>query len=334
MGRRFDVRKALALLALVNALSLIWTGMATGFESVMLSRVLAGAAAGPVLPLSQALIALRSRPQNRGAQMGIIQAFGGSLIGAILGPLLLIPVASAWGWRAPFWASGFVCLIAAGGLWASARTHLVNVTPDQAQVPSRARAVTTRSRRNLLLCCGLSALLVSWLVITVTFVPVFLVDTLRWPPDRMGIAMSGFGVASMVSAVVIPSMSDRIGRRAAILLCSCGGALAGLAICLGGGSAWGLVAVIIVGIAGGAFPLFMAAIPAESAPPYRVASWIALVQGVGEILGGVAAPLLAGVAADRFGPRSAVGAAAACVAAAALISLLLLETNPKVRATA
>ncbi len=332
IGRGMDVRKALAMLVLLNAVSLFWTGFASSFWSVMLSRILAGAAAGPVMPLSQALIALRSDPINRGAQMGVIQAFGGSLIGAILAPLLLVPVANAWGWRAPFWVSGVVCLMSCLALWTSPSLFMPQSAARPEATLSRSPILPARSTRNLLLCCSLSVLLVSWLVITITFVPIFLVDTLGWSPGRLGIAMSGFGVTSMLGAIFIPSMSDRMGRRSAILICTLGGSLAALAICVADGLAFGtLSAVIIVGVAGGTFPLFMAAIPAESAPVNRVASWIALVQGVGEILGGVAAPLLAGIAADRFGSRTAVAAAAACVVAATIISPLLMETNPRLR---
>lgn len=332
IGNRMDARVALALLSVLNALSLFWSALATSFWSMMASRVVAGAAAGPVMPRSQALIALRSAPENRGRRMGLMQAFGGSLLGAILAPILLIPIANAWGWRLSFGVAGAGCVATALLLWGSRQAFASVATENRAADVAVANTVSTGSVRNLLLCCIVSASMVSWLVITTTFVPTFLVGALGWTAYRMGIAMSGFGVTSMLSAILVPLMSDRIGRRPAVVMCASVGGLAALGICMAGGDDFASIATVMtVGIAGGTFPLFMAAIPAECAPVGRVAAWIALVQGVGEIVGGVVAPVLAGLAADRFGSRAAISMAAACVCAGTLASLFLLETNPRGR---
>jgi MFS family permease len=142
----------------------------------------------------------------------------------------------------------------------------------------------------------------------------------------MGVAMSGFGITSMLSALILPWLSDRIGRRSAITVGAGLGAVAALLIA-SSSSTTALLAVIGVGIAGGTFPLFIAAIPSESAPGGRAASWIAVVQGVGEICGGMLGPLITGSIADLYGPRAAVETAAACVCLAAGVSFVLIETN-------
>jgi ACS family hexuronate transporter-like MFS transporter len=324
---RYSARTVLMALAVVGALSLLWTAFSTDFWSALASRLLAGAAAGPVMPLSQALIARRSSLENRGTRMGAMQAFGGSLIGAILAPALLVPAAAAWGGRAAFVVAAGCCLSALVFLWMGSRAFAGGVDPLCAGATTASESRGTCSTRNLVLCCLVSALMVGWLIVTVTFLPAFLVGSLHWPASRMGIAMSGFGVVSLLSTAFVPALSDRYGRRRVMTLCACLGTFAAFGIwCAGAGFA-SLLLAMSVGVAGGTFPLFMAAIPAESAPRSSVAAWIGAVQGVGELIGGVAAPMAAGLAADKFGPPAALLLAATCVGTAAVASFFFRETN-------
>lgn len=327
--RRMNTWTALAALAMLDAASLFGTAVATSFWAVMVFRLVAGGAGGPAMPLSAARIARGSSPRNRGQRMGVIQAFGGGLIGAILAPLCLIGLADAWGWRVPFAAAGVICAAAGGLLWFGARALALDVPDTAPSATGTSGTAGVQSRRNVVLCCIVSALMVGWLVVTTTFLPTFLVGTLGWSFSRTALAMSGFGFTSMMSAVVAPLISDRVGRRPALVGCTLVGGITAVGVCLLRSDSPQLLGMVAgVGIAGGAFPIFMAAIPAESAVAGRVAAGIALVQGVGEVLGGVAAPLIAGYAGDQLGARAMVWVATVCVCAAALVSCLVLETNP------
>jgi MFS family permease len=329
-ARRYEARTVLVVLSALNALSLFWTAAAASFASALASRLLAGAASGPVIPLSQAWVARRSVAANRGARMGALQGLGGSLIGGFVAPALLVPVATLYGSRAAFATAGAFCGLAALLLWRGARSFAT--AAGEGAVPAvKDDDGPARSPKNLRLCCLVSALMVGWLIITITFLPGFALHSLHWSAARMAVAMSGFGVMSLLSTVAVPALSDRFGRRAALSACAGIGALAALGVWGAGGGMAAFVAVIAVGIAGGTFPLFMAAIPAESARRSQVATWIGIVQGVGEVLGGVIAPLLAGVAADRFGPPAALSIATLCVCSAAIVTLFFRETHPAAR---
>jgi MFS family permease len=324
---RFGTQRVLAALSLVGALALFWTAAATGFASALASRLVAGATAGPVMPLSQALVAVHSTPANRGARMGTMQAVGGSLIGNILAPAILVPVAVAWGGRTALVAAGACCLLVAAVVIVNAvRQHDRGEAPG-AVIVARPSARRSYATRNLWVCCLLSVLLIGWLIVVLTFLPTFLMRTLGWSGARMGFVLGGFGVVSMAASIALPAFSDRVGRRRAMLTGAATGALAAFAAWHGVGGTGTAIAAMCIGVAGGTFPLFMAAIPAESAPAGRTAAWIGRVQATGEIVGGGAAPLLAGIAADRFAPSSALLIAAACVAAAAVVSLALVETH-------
>lgn len=330
---RFNTLGLLLGLCLLDALSLAWAAAAQSFPTLLLARILTGVAAGPVLPLSQALIARRGGAGNRGLRMGTTQALGGSLIGGILAPWFIIPLSQGYHWPTAFLGTAACCLVS-GFLLRLLPRHPGDPLQGEPTADSAATAFeTTRtSPRNVGLCCSISALMVGWLVIVFTFLPTVLIRGLNWPATRASVAMSGIGVVSLLSSVIVPSLSDRVGRRPALVVAAAAGALATAGIAAAtAGRPIDLVLLSLTGIAGGTFPLFMGTISAESAKPGQAALAIAWVQGVGETIGGLLAPILAGLAADRFGIINTVWIAACCAAAATAVGWFLTETRPTLR---
>ena len=78
----------------------------------------------------------------------------------------------------------------------------------------------------------------------------------------------------------------------------------------------------------GIFPLFMATVPSESVDPRYVATALGLSMGLGEALGGVLAPSLAGVAADAVGLQAPIWIMAGLSLASFVIAMFLKETAP------
>jgi fucose permease len=95
------------------------------------------------------------------------------------------------------------------------------------------------------------------------------------------------------------------------------------------GSAYALAALVFVGwSASGTFPLFMGTIPSETIPARYVATALGLVMGIGEVLGGVSGPAIAGWAADRYGLRVPILMQAGCAVIGTFLALFLTETAP------
>lgn len=83
----------------------------------------------------------------------------------------------------------------------------------------------------------------------------------------------------------------------------------------------------------GFHPLFMSAVPAESVPPKYVGFSIGLIMGVGEIFGGVLAPIIAGYLADTVSVQAPLWICVFSALAATLFSMFIRETAPaKVKA--
>ena len=78
----------------------------------------------------------------------------------------------------------------------------------------------------------------------------------------------------------------------------------------------------------GCFPIVLATIPSETVPRLYVAQTLGLVMGIGELVGGFAAPAIAGWSADRFGLQSPFLIAAGASFIAGCIAFLLIETAP------
>jgi MFS family permease len=146
----------------------------------------------------------------------------------------------------------------------------------------------------------------------------------------MSILMAVLGVSSgLFGAFIGPGLSDRLGRKPVVILFSLVGGIAPLALLNFNGSFVLLNILCFLGwSASGAFVLVMATIPAESIPPRYIASVVGLTQGVGEIAGGMLAPLLAGRMADRFNLAAPLVLMAACAITASVLACLLKETAP------
>jgi len=82
------------------------SGMAIGFGTLLIARLVMGLAEGPVIPLAQIFVERESSPSRLGINVGIVQAVGGALFGSILAPVILIQIAENMGWRTAFYIAG------------------------------------------------------------------------------------------------------------------------------------------------------------------------------------------------------------------------------------
>lgn len=107
-------RKKYLLLAVVifSACSFI-SGLAASFAFLLMTRIIMGFAEGPVLPLSQSIMVSASTEKRRGFNMGFMQSFGSNLLGTMLAPIILVALATSYGWRNAFFIAGVPGLILA-----------------------------------------------------------------------------------------------------------------------------------------------------------------------------------------------------------------------------
>lgn len=310
------------------------SGLVGGFASLIAFRALMGIAEGPVLPLSQSLMVESSTPSRRGLNMGLLQGSAAGLLGAMVGPPVVISIATAYGWREAFYVSCVPGLLIAFCIWRWVReVPPGGVQHVQAEAGAHRAGVSRWSllkERNILLCVLISCFFLTWFIVIISFAPTFLVSGRHFSAADMGVVMTCLGAAWVFWGFAVPAISDRIGRKPTMIVFALISATCPIAM-VHIGSIWALGAFVFATYTGlGCFTLFMATIPAETVPPRAIASALGLIMGAGELIGGFVAPTAAGFAADRYGLSFAMWLSACGAIVACLLSFGLVETAPAV----
>lgn len=311
------------------------TGFAQSFGFLLAARMLMGVAEGGVMPISHAMIVTEVDPERRGTAQGIAQNFGSNLLGSFVAPMLLIPIAVAYGWHHAFFLAAAPGLITAALIWFTLREP-----PRPPRVPA-ARAqkqswLSVLKVRNVLVCCILAILLVSYLVVCWSFIPNYLVQIRGFDPDSGAKwLLATLGISATIGSFAVAGLSDRIGRRPVMIALPFLGVILPLGAMYFDGPYWALLGIFFLGWGlVGIFPLFMATVPSESVAPARVATALGLCMSAGEVIGGAFSPILAGAAQDAWGRSMPLWIMVGLTVAAGFTAMLLEETAPRKRRTA
>jgi MFS transporter, ACS family, hexuronate transporter len=334
VGRLSDVlgrRKLILVIAafIFSAASML-SGWVTSFSMLLVTRLMMGFAEGGVMPISQALISAEIDPARRGLAMGIAQNFGANLLSNFLGPIVVVSFGLAFGWRNAFYLAALPGVVAAVlMLW------LIRDPPRElvAPLPTAAAGAggAAWKHRNVLLCVGMSISLVAFIVVFAIFMPLYLVNVRGLPQGVMAWLMSMFGLTSMAFAFLVPGSSDVLGRRPVVISMSLIAALIPLGALFVHQPLWLVFVLFALGAAtSGVFPLAMATIPSETVPPQQLATVLGLTMGLGEIIGGVFAPTLAGRAADSSGLGATLWILIGLSVTTGVLAYFIEETAPRV----
>jgi MFS transporter, ACS family, hexuronate transporter len=328
---RFGRLKLMLVVATIGfSLASVLSGFASSFIWLLGSRLLMGVAEGGIMPITQTLIAAEVPGERRGLAQGITQNFGANLLANTLGPLIIVGMAVHFGWRNAF----FLAALPGIGMAFLIATLVREPTAAPSPAVGRGSFADLLRDRAMLLCIAISTLLVAYLMVLFTFTPLYLIRVRGFDVQHMSWIMSSFGVASMAVAFLVPGASDRFGRKPVILTASSLGLVLPLGLLFIGGSQISpLMACIAVGSAlSGVFPLAMATIPSEIVGPARTATAMSLTMGISEIVGGVLAPMAAGLMADRAGLGVTLWILVGIIVAIIVLAAMLSETAPAVLA--
>ena len=327
---RSGLRKPFLLVSVVVfSLCSALSGVAATFMMLLLARIIMGFAEGPFLPICFSIMNVESSPKRRGVNAGLMQNFFASLLGTTLAPLVLPWLADAYTWRTAFYLSAVPGLICAVLIWLFVKEPKPAAQEAAVTSADRPGMFAMLRQRSILVCSGISVFMISWYLVGIIFLPVFFTVVKGMSPDVAGQVVAPMGIATMICGFVVPWISDRVGRKPAMIIFTFVGLVTPIAALHFNGPQWMLSLLLLIGwTASGSFAVFMGVIPSETVPKALAASSMGLVVGAGEIVGGVLSPTISGWIADQTSLVAHMVVMMVCALCGGLLSLFLKETAP------
>jgi MFS family permease len=313
------------------SLSSISSALATTFTILLVTRLLMGLSEGPTLPLIQSFIAKESSKNRLGFNMGFLQSFGSTLFGFMIAPVVLVLLAEKFGWRSAFLIAGIPGLIIAFVNWKFLRKSTVENTIENTQ-KSEDKSLSFKEiwkYRNMRIGILISCCMMTWLNCNIAFLPKYFIEEQHITEGEIGTIMGLMGLSSLLSGIIIPTLSDRFGRKPFVIIFAFVGVFYPLAILYLQNSGFQIPVMFITYFFFGAFPVVLSAIPSEIIPMHSTGKAIGMLGGAGEIVGGMIAPLVAGILADKYGISIPFYVAGFAALVAGIASFMLIETKVK-----
>lgn len=331
-------RRSLLIPAVFVFSILSWvSGLARNFDQLLLIRALMGVAGGPCWSIMAAVIEESSHPKRRGRNVGIVVS-AAALVGLAAAPVLATQIAARFSWRWAFFVAGVPGVILGVLIWKYVKE------PEREAVEGGhhhgrvglADYFRILRIRNMWLCCVGAAGIMAWLFLLNVFAPVYITGVVHQSPTTAGFLLGAGGLGSFVLGFVFPALSDRIGRKSALLILAAMSTVVPIALQIRFLYAhlWLLAAIVFLANGGQAiFALILVLVPTESVPVELAATAIGLSTLVGELVGATVAPTVGGALAADYGLGLTLWASAAGAALVFLVSLFLQKTaRPRIAA--
>jgi len=326
VGRRPILIPAVFAFSLLSWLS----GTVHSYHQLLLVRALMGIAEGPTWSIMTALVEESSSPERRGRNIGIVVS-AGALVGLAATPILTTQIAAHFGWRWAFFVAGIPGFITGLLIWRFVKEPAKKEGGEfHGHKPRLGDYVSILRYRNIWLCCIGATGFIGWLFLNSVFAPLYITEVAHQSGTTAGFLLGASGLGSFILGFLLPSLSDRWGRKPVLLLMAAMSAIVPLALSFRPLYAfpWILAAIIFLTNAGqGIAALVMVVIPTESVPPQFAATSIGLATLSGEVFGATVAPVLGGALAQTHGLAAPLWMSAGGAAIVFLSALFLTESS-------
>jgi predicted MFS family arabinose efflux permease len=207
---RYDRRSALGLAMLGLAVGTLCGGLAQGFWSLVIARIVAGAFGGPATALAFAIVGDVVPVERRGKALGtVMTAFS---VSSILGVPAGLEIARHLGWRAPFFLVGASCIV----ITVLAVTRLPSLRGHLDQRQYRGPAAPLFDSLSLTSLLGTAVTMVGVFAV-IPNLSAFLQHNLGYPRQDLGLLYLVGGIVTFMSTRQIGILVDRFGATRMIL---------------------------------------------------------------------------------------------------------------------
>jgi MFS family permease len=323
VGHRRVIIPAIIVFSLLAGLS----GLATGVGSLILIRAVMGFAEGAYTPASIIATLDASKPTRHGRNIGI-QQMALPLFGLGIAPIFVTQLLKVLPWHWIFAVVSIPGLLVAYLMLKVLR----NTQPTVAVLHDAATHTWTDvfGYRNIPLnIVGMLCWLTCLVVLSALF-PSYLIDYLHLSMQQMGYVLSAIGFGGTLGTLLMPALSDKLGRKP-VMICSVIGAAVFLFLLMHTGANPTLLFIYLTLTLLFIFSMItltVGPLSAESVPVKLMSTASGLVVGIGEVFGGGFAPALAGYIAKHFGIQYIMHLGLAALAVGFVVALSLKETAP------
>ena len=301
LSDRYGRKRVLVPAVLIFSLLVAGTGLATGLFSLLLIRGLMGLAEGAYVPSSIVATIEASKPSRMGLNIGI-QQMAAPFVGLGLGPVIgiaLLDVLPSWHWV-------FAVIALPGLVLAYVMSKVMRESQGSVQAIQSAEQVSFKDilpiksvwvHTLVMVCMFTSAIPLA------IFFPNYMTDYLHLSLESMSQMMIGLGLGSLTGTVILPALSDRLGRKPLMVV----GTLVSV-VCV----AW-LPTIQLAGMElfaaiflisfmnAGVIAITIGPLTHLTTPAHLVGTATGVGVGAAEMIGGAIAPAIAGAMAQHIG---------------------------------
>jgi predicted MFS family arabinose efflux permease len=168
------------------------------------------------------------------------------------------------------------------------------------------------------------------LVVLSALFPSYLIDYLHLSMQQMGYVLSAIGFGGTLGTVLMPTLSDRLGRKPVMVLSVVGAAIFLFLLSRAGPNPTALFAYLMLTLlfVFSMITLTVGPLSAESVPATLMSTASGLVVGIGEVFGGGLAPAIAGYVAKHYGVQYILYLGFIALAVGFVVAISLKETAP------
>lgn len=323
-------KAVLAIFVVLFSVVSLLHGLVGSFAMLFVLRLIMGLVEGPIVPITQSILTVESSENRRGFNSGFTMNTGNAVFGSFLAPLVIVALANTFDWHVAFYLT-----IVPGVILAFVILKYVK-NPDQAKVAQVSPLVPKEKinfkqmlkHRNIWLSIIIFSAFMTYIMAFNIYGPLFLVNVKGVSAGTMSIVMASFGAGFALFGVIVPAISDRIGRKPISIAFGFLSIFTPLVLIYVDSLALTLILVFAFSSGTGVAALVMSAIPTESVPFQYAGAAIGLTIGIGEFFGGFLNPIISGIAADAFGLAAPLFISSGAATVAFLCSFFLIESSP------